>query len=375
MFNNTILYFFITLISLTLFIFSVLAFNNLNTPQAPSIIKTGWLIIMIISLSLTSFGLTLFFCNFASNFCQKDQNANYFLIIFLFLSFLLIIVSGLMLTKYNEGNITYEIIGSKNKSYINYILAFSCIIFVMCIIGIVVKYYLKLSKEPAKVKPKYTRVQSSLQQPVQPVQQVQEVQPLLEEPVQQVQLQELNEEVQPAVRQRQSQEVQPAVRPRQSQVQPSVPPRESQEVQPAVRPIQSQEVQSSVPPRQSEEVQAAVRPMQSQRVRPALPELKIEEALGPYKSIAQPSKPQRSASDDLRKQRNQMYKTKRKNIGKNLINEIVKSPTIPIKLKGKKKKKASELSDELSQLSPQTIAAAQKKAQKKIKKSLKKLNK
>ena len=140
MFNNTILYFFITLVSLILFACSVSAFNNLNVPQAPAIIRTGWLIIMIVTLSIMSFGLTLFLCNFASKFCQKDQNSHLFLFIFLLLSAFLIIISGLMLSTYNKGNITYEVPNSQNKSYVNGTLACACILFVICIIGIIVKY-------------------------------------------------------------------------------------------------------------------------------------------------------------------------------------------------------------------------------------------
>lgn len=134
---NTFLYLIIGLIGLIIFGLSIYPFTQINMKKAPIIIRTGWNIFLNIGACLLTAGFYVWQCNAYTLGCRHDQKFVAIFWLFLAISITIIVVAGMMLHEYMNGNTReYEYTDSKNKELTATMLAIGCIMFILSIVGI-----------------------------------------------------------------------------------------------------------------------------------------------------------------------------------------------------------------------------------------------
>lgn len=134
---NTFLYLIIALIGLVIFGLSIYPFTQINMKKAPIIIRSGWNIFLNIGACVFVAGLYVCRCNAYNTGCSHDQNFVGIFWLFLAISITIIIVSGMMLDEYMNGNTNeYEDRDSKNKELTATMVAIGCTMFILSIAGI-----------------------------------------------------------------------------------------------------------------------------------------------------------------------------------------------------------------------------------------------
>jgi uncharacterized membrane protein len=134
---NTFLYLVIALIGLIILGLSIYPFTQINMKKAPIIIRSGWNIFLNIGACVMTAGFYVWQCNAYNIGCLHDQKFVGIFWVFLAISITMIIVSGMMLHEYLNGNTKeYEYSDSKNKELTATMVAIGCVMFILSISGI-----------------------------------------------------------------------------------------------------------------------------------------------------------------------------------------------------------------------------------------------
>ena len=134
---NTFLYLVIGLIGLLIFGLSIYPFTQVDMKKAPIIIRTGWNIFLNIGACVMTAGFYVWQCNAYNLGCLHNQKFVGIFWVFLAISITIIVVAGMMLHEYMNGNTSeYEDRDSKNKQLTATMLAIGCAMFILSIYGI-----------------------------------------------------------------------------------------------------------------------------------------------------------------------------------------------------------------------------------------------